>query len=117
MKPSLTFERFEHELLKLKTQFPPTHTGPAGFAIPDGVLTRYCIVGQVLVNMGVADLTQYDLGLSEVCDLGRTPLGEMVHAAMRLNDRGMPWHAIIDRIVPQTPALEAPAPEPELAAV
>lgn len=98
----LSRERFELELAKIKASVPPTHVGPRQFTDYDG---SRCIISQVLANLGATFVTGTPLMYSgqdpsmPTCLPDYTDVSAVLadmKLAMKQNDYGMTWHAIID---------------------
>lgn len=120
-KPKMTLERFEHELVKLKSQFPANHVGVRG-SLQDRN-GNCCILGQVMVNLGVPQVFHPFRGYMTVSwasakdhmDWNPEPGGkfaDVIGQAILMNNQGTPWHQIVDALVPPTRGVEAPASEP-----
>lgn len=109
----MTKERFEHELLKLKTQFPADHVGVRGMLRDDN--GNCCIMGQVLTNIGAVNrFGRLDYS-SPMWGGYIAELDGMLIQAVYMNNMGVPWHQIVDALVPQSTIdvkqIEAPAAE------
>ena len=97
----MTKERLEHELLKLKTQFPADHVGAHRILMDqDG---RTCIWGQIILNT-FPGTGYFNIGndIRRSAFLFDQSVRQTVCAMIEMNNVGMPWHQIIDKLVPPT---------------
>jgi hypothetical protein len=108
----VNLERFEHELVKLKGMVGPEFVGlPHKFTDGKG---GHCIMGQIMLNCGVSEDAMRNVYAPAVAPFyghvwdengfrtTNEPLKKAVRVAVRMNNAGVPWHQIVDAIVPQT---------------
>lgn len=109
----LTRERLEHELMKIKQQFPATHVGFHGSL---GINGNHCLMGQVFVNVGLdigrafdeegglyfASFFEGPKNAASWYRIFGTEVASVMAIIVRRNDDGATWHSIIDSIVPPT---------------
>lgn len=93
----ITRERFEHELVKIKSQVGPEFVGLCGRLSDEN--GRHCIIGQMLANFGFSD-RDMSAGYLQ-CFMG-TETERLAKQAITMNDLGDTWHEIVDRLVPKT---------------
>lgn len=100
-------ERFELELEKIKSEVAPDYVGPPGASGNDsnGSFTK-CLMLTACGRMGLG--AHY---VSAATSLYYS--GVDIDSVYRDNDAGVPWHQIIDRLVPQPAPVVAPEPELE----
>ena|SRR2546422_343357 len=85
----ITWEEFEHEILKLKQQVPATYRGHKG---PGSDFDTQCIIQRIMFNMGAA-APEIDGCRIRAVDV-KTAIA--IKTAISRNDEGATWHSIID---------------------
>lgn len=101
----MTRERFELELLKIKQAFPADYKGACG-VLYDKTTGQRCIIGELAFRSGAMDEvgqwdTDVDFPLLWALAHRLDPLYPLARQLAKMNDQGIPWHQIIDSMVPK----------------